>query len=136
MKIKNVFRSLALALVSTQATAGVQNFEPVTEAMLADPSPDDWLMFSRTYDAQRFSPLDEINRENVDTLDLAWSRELGPGSTETIPIVYDGVMYLVQPGASVLAVDATTGDELWTYRRRIPEEAVEFVGREIGRAHV
>ena len=45
--------------------AQVENFEPVTQQMLLDPSPNDWLMFSRTYDAQRFSPLDQINRENV-----------------------------------------------------------------------
>ena len=47
---------------------------------------------------------------------------------ETVPIVYDGVMYVAQPGSSILAVDATNGDELWSYRRRISAEVAEFVG--------
>ena len=43
----------------------------VTDAMLRNPDPADWLMYSRTYDAQRFSPLDEIDRGNVGSLELA-----------------------------------------------------------------
>ncbi|MCY3732212.1 MAG: PQQ-binding-like beta-propeller repeat protein [Rhodospirillaceae bacterium] len=118
-----------LSLVATSALAQVDDFQPISEEMMENPDPSDWLMINRTYDQQRFSPLEAIDRGNVAGLALAWSRGLPPGTQETTPIVYDGVMYLAQPGASVLAVDATTGDELWTYRRRIPEEAVAFVGR-------
>jgi len=46
---------------------------PVTDAMLRDPDPADWLMYSRTYDAQRYSPLSQINKSNVGSLALAWS---------------------------------------------------------------
>jgi len=53
-----------------------QRFVPVTDQMLLNPSPDDWLMFSRTYDAQRFSPLNQVNRQNVSQLALAWSRSV------------------------------------------------------------
>jgi alcohol dehydrogenase (cytochrome c) len=102
------------------AVAQVQNFKPVTRQMLENPSSDDWLMFSRTYDAQRFSPLKQINRRNVGQLRMAWVRGMGPGQTETIPIVYDGVMYVVEPGAVVHALDATTGDLLWEYKRKVP----------------
>jgi glucose dehydrogenase len=49
----------------------VQNFTPVTKEMLLNPGSDDWLMFSRTYDAQRFSPLRQINRQNVAQGELA-----------------------------------------------------------------
>ncbi len=104
-------------------------FQPVTEEMMRSPNPSDWLMINRTYDQQRFSPLEQIDRDNVSQLGLAWSRGLPQGVQETVPLVYDGVMYLAQPGASVLAVDATNGDELWSYRRTIPASAVEFVGR-------
>jgi alcohol dehydrogenase (cytochrome c) len=73
-----------------------------------------------TYDAQRFSPLDQINRRNVGGLRMAWVRGMGPGQTETIPIVHEGVMYVVEPGAVVAALDATTGDLVWEYKRRVP----------------
>jgi len=98
----------------------VKDFVPVTDQMLLNPSPDDWLMFSRTYDAQRYSPLSQVNKQNVSQLALAWSRGLGPGITETIPTVYKGVMYVNAPGGAVQALDATTGDLIWEYQRPAP----------------
>jgi alcohol dehydrogenase (cytochrome c) len=93
---------------------------PVTDAMLRNPDPADWLMYSRTYDAQRFSPLDQIDRGNVGSMQLAWSKPLGAGQLEIIPLVYRGVMYLTTPGSRdggsrVVALDATTGETLWEY---------------------
>ena len=64
----------AAALVSMLATplgAQTADFKPVTREMLANPSPDDWLMLNRTYDEQRFSPLKEINRDFA-TTDVAF----------------------------------------------------------------
>ena len=66
------------------------SFVPVTEQMLLNPSPDDWLMTSRTYDNQRFSPLNQINKRNVSQLRMSWRRGLPVGKQETIPIVYRG----------------------------------------------
>ncbi len=111
--------------VFVMAAAGqvVKNYVPVTEEMLLNPSPDDWLMYSRTYDAQRFSPLKQIDRDNVGQLRMAWTRGLGPGTSETIPIVHNGVMYIVSPGAIVEALDATNGDLLWEYKRKVPAAA-------------
>ena len=117
--IRTVFFAASLVAVAS-ASGQVQNFVPVTQEMLLNPSPDDWLMYSRTYDAQRYSPLKEINRANVSQLRMAWTRGLGPGTTETIPIVHKGVMYVVEPGAIVQALDAATGDELWEYKRKVP----------------
>jgi alcohol dehydrogenase (cytochrome c) len=93
---------------------------PVTQQMLENPSPDDWLMFSRTYDAQRFSPLKQITKQNVGQLRMTWTRGMGAGQTETIPIVHNGVMYVVNPGAVVQALDATSGNVLWEYKRPVP----------------
>src|SRR5688572_10477955 len=62
---------------------------PVTDAMLRNPNPADWLMYSRTYDAQRYSPLDGINRGNVGSLALAWSKPLAAGQLEIIPLVHE-----------------------------------------------
>jgi alcohol dehydrogenase (cytochrome c) len=105
------------AQVPAPAPTASRPFTPVTQKMLEDPSPDDWLMFSRTYDAQRYSPLKQINKQNVGQLRGAWSVELAAGTTETIPIVHDGVMYVVLPGASVRAMDAATGATIWEYKR-------------------
>jgi alcohol dehydrogenase (cytochrome c) len=102
---------------ATIAQVAVTNFVPVTQEMLANPSADDWLMYSRTYDAQRFSPLKQITRENVGQLREVFKKELGMGNQESIPIVYRGVIYLAAPGATVLAVDATTGATVWEHKR-------------------
>jgi alcohol dehydrogenase (cytochrome c) len=93
---------------------------PVTDAMLRNPNPADWLMYSRTYDAQRYSPLDGINRGNVGSLALAWSKPLAAGQLEIIPLVHEGVMFLTTPGgrdsgSRVVALDAATGETLWEY---------------------
>lgn len=111
-----------LLLAALAVSADVEDFEPVTQAMLENPDPDDWLMFSRTYDAQRYSPLEQIDRDNVGRLGLAWTRVLNTGTTETVPLVYAGVMYVVAPGAVVLALDAATGDTIWTYEHDVPEQ--------------
>ena len=105
--------------VITTAIAEVKNFTPVTQEMLLNPSPDDWLMLSRTYDQQRFSPLKQINRRNVGQLRMAWARGMGAGITESVPIVYQGVMYVVAPGAVIQALDASSGDLIWEYRRKL-----------------
>jgi alcohol dehydrogenase (cytochrome c) len=93
---------------------------PVTDAMLRDPDPADWLMYSRTYDAQRYSPLTQITRRNVNAMALAWSKPLAAGPLEIIPLVHRGVMYLTTPGSRdggsrVVALDAATGETLWEY---------------------
>jgi len=116
--------TLTLAASWNSASAQVvEKFEPVTQQMLEKPSPNDWLMFSRTYDAQRYSPLTQINKQNVGKLHLAWENAMGAGQTETIPIVHNGIMYVVNPGAIVQALDGATGKVLWQYKRDIPAGA-------------
>jgi PQQ-dependent dehydrogenase (methanol/ethanol family) len=109
-------------LLSNVPFAFAQAFVPVTQSMLANPDPADWLMINRTFDEQRFSPLDQINKANVGQLRMAWSRGLPNGTQESTPIVYRGVMYLYAPGASIQAVDATNGDLIWEYVRNYPRE--------------
>lgn len=114
-------------------SAQSETFEPVTDEMLLNPSPEDWLMFSRTYDNHRFSPLAQINPQNVDQLRMVWARGLRAGVQENIPIVYRGVMYVVNPGAVVQALDATNGNLVWEYQRRLPDDLGDFI-RSVGRA--
>src|SRR5215467_9090844 len=112
-------RVILLLVLVIPDVAQVQNYKLVTQERLLDPNPEDWLMYSRTYDAQRFSPLKQINKQNVWQLRLVWELGMGPGQTETIPLVHDGVMYVVTPGAVVQALNATNGDLLWEYKRKV-----------------
>ena len=96
-------------------------FTPVNAEVLNRPAADDWPQYRRTYDNWAHSPLDQIDRGNVEFLQLAWSRAIQPGPMEMTPLVYMGVMYLVHPSSRVEAVDATTGDLLWAYERTLPE---------------
>ena len=82
-------------------------------------------MISRTFDQQRFSPLAEINKGNVGDLRMAWSRGLSQGTQESTPLVHDGVMYVIAPGANVLALDAATGDVVWSYIREYPKDLAQ-----------
>ena len=93
---------------------------PVSDEMLTNPSPDDWLSWRRTRDGLGFSPLAKINKRNVGALQLAWSLSLPPGPNTSTPLVHDGVIYVHSFGDHVQALDAATGDELWHYVRELP----------------
>ena len=99
--------------------AQVRDVTPVTDAMLQDPDPADWLSWRRTLDGWGYSPLEQIDRSNVDELRLAWSWGFEPGVSQTTPIVHDGVMYVANPGNVVQALDARTGDFMWEYRHEM-----------------
>ena len=117
-------------LLGGAAAAGAREraFEPVTDAMLQNPDPADWLNWRRTLDGWGYSPLDQIDRENVDQLQLVWGWPLGPGPSQAAPLVHDGVMFVPSPRGVVQAVDAATGDRLWEYRRQFEaSDALEAV---------
>ena len=97
----------------------IEDFEPVTAEMLLDPDPGDWLMFRRTYDGQGHSPLDQVDTGNVGDLRLVWSWAMADGVNQPTPLVYDGVMYLANPGNVIQALEADTGTLIWEYRRRL-----------------
>ncbi|MBI2185493.1 MAG: PQQ-binding-like beta-propeller repeat protein [Acidobacteria bacterium] len=121
LKILGAFTVAALALVPLVAQGpAARSFTPVTDAMLRNPSPNDWLHWRRTLDGWGYSPLNHINRDNVGQLQLVWSWAMRPGSNQTTPLVHDGVMYLVNPGSSVQALDAAAGDLIWEYEREYP----------------
>src|SRR5580704_14584419 len=123
---RNIISSATAALgvflaVQVIAQQPGRNLVPLTEDVLKNPSPNDWLMYNRTYDAQRFSPLQQINKSNVSQLKLAWSVTQGAGSQEGIPLVHDGVMYVQAPGAVIQALDATTGQLIWKHERKMAD---------------
>ena len=99
-------------------TGTVKNYIPVTDAMLRNPDPGDWLMIRRNYQAWSYSPLTEINTANVKGLQLAWEWTMndGAGANEPTPIVHNGVMFLANVGNVVQALDARTGELIWENR--------------------
>ncbi len=104
------------SLYAQSSDSKLNSLAPVTDAMLANPPAADWLMWRRTYDAYGFSPLDQINKSNVSGLQQAYSVTLDPGANMATPLVHDGVMFLLSTRDTVLALDATTGEQLWSYR--------------------
>ena len=87
-----------------------------------------WVRYGLTYNAQRFSPLKQINDQNVTKLGLAWSRELGTTrGLEATPLVEDGVIYTTGSWSTVYAFDARTGKSLWTYDPAVPRQRAYFL---------
>src|SRR5260370_32450384 len=80
----------------------------------ADKEPQNWLMNHRTYDAQRFSPLDKINRGNVKNLKLAYAVALGGTAIgenlQATPLVEDGFMYILDLWGIVYKIDVRSGE--------------------------
>ena len=93
----------------------MQNFVPVTDAMLRNPDPADWPMMRGNYHAQSYSPLDQINAGNVGGLQLEWVWNMHDGNSEPAPLVYGGVIYLINPGNVIQALDGRTGDLIWEH---------------------
>lgn len=96
---------------------------PVTDALLRNPPNGSWLGWRRTQDDIGFSPLRQINRENVKDLRVAWTLALPAGPNQSTPLVHDGVMFLHSFGDHIFALDATTGEEIWHYSRQLPSGA-------------
>jgi quinohemoprotein ethanol dehydrogenase len=75
-----------------------------------------WLSHGRTYSEQRYSPLEQINAGNVKGLGLAWYKDLdNTRGLESTPLFHDGVIYTSMSWSRVIAVDAVSGKELWSY---------------------
>ena len=121
---------LALLLVSIESvhTQSPSSFVPITDDMLQDPSDEDWLMWRRTLDSWGYSPLDEINTDNVDQLRLVWSRGLRQGAQQGTPLAYNGMLYMPNPNDIIQAINAVTGDLVWEYQRPIPADINEYMG--------
>src|SRR5206468_11048044 len=84
----------------------VKNYVPVTDEMLRNPDPGDWLMVRRNYQAWSYSPLNQITRDNVQGLKLAWVWAMNEGAwNEPTPLVHNGVVYLANTGNIVQAID-------------------------------
>ena len=91
----------------------------------ADDDAANWIMYGRTYDDHRFSPLDQIDDQSIGELGLAWSLELDTTrGLEATPLVYDGVIYTTSSWSVVYAIDAATGERIWTFDPEVPRARV------------
>jgi len=97
---------------SARQPAGVTNGRLLT----ADSSASDWILYGRDYSAHRYSPLTQIDRLTVKSLQLVWHRSLGQNdSLEATPLVNGDTIYVTTGRDAVFAFDATTGALRWHY---------------------
>ena len=110
------------------AMAGeLDNYAPVTQQRLENPEVGNWLLYRRTYDGHGFSPLRQINADNVKNLQPVWTFSTGVvEGHEAPPMVNNGVMFVTTPGDQVLALDAATGDLIWRYAPKLPEDLFQL----------
>ncbi|MCC6780158.1 MAG: PQQ-binding-like beta-propeller repeat protein [Hyphomicrobiales bacterium] len=115
MAVSKSFRSMLLA--GTVLAAGWPAYAAdVTPERLvnADKEPHNWLMNHRTYDAQRFSPLDKINKSNIKNLKLAYAVAIGGTAAnenlQATPLAEDGYLYIVDHWGVVYKIDVRSGD--------------------------
>jgi alcohol dehydrogenase (cytochrome c) len=116
MKRRVIVAAIVTLSASFVTIAQDREFRSVTDAMLLNPDPADWLNWRRTLDGWGYSPLNQINKQNVQELQLAWSWGLSPGQSQPNPLVANGVMYIPIPGGGAQALDAANGDLLWEYK--------------------
>ena len=112
--------TIAIAFLLTTSLTQAQS-SIVDEPTITDPG-SEWLNYGRGYKEQRFSPLDSINRDTVDNLDLAWSFKFDTArGMEATPLVHNGVIYISTGWSHVHALDARTGEQLWHYDAQVPK---------------
>ncbi len=123
MKIRplpNLVNSLAL-LILLSFSSVINASLVVNQTALINPK-GEWLNHGRTYKEQRYSPLTDINKNNVNELDLAWSFKFDTArGMEATPILHDGVLYVSTGWSHVHAIDARSGNELWHYDAKVPK---------------
>jgi len=115
-------------------TSSLRPFRPVTASRLTNAAnePENWLTYSGSYDGHRFSELQQINKRNVASLALQWAYQSEPKETmrqETTPLVADGRMYLTEQEGRVAVLDAATGEVLWRYQKKLPDDIAMCCGR-------
>jgi alcohol dehydrogenase (cytochrome c) len=95
----------------------VKNYVPITDEMLRNQDPADWLMARRNYQGWSYSPLTQVTRDNVKDLQLVWVWSMQDGgANEPTPLVHNGIMYLTNTANVIQALDAKTGELIWEHR--------------------
>ena len=101
----------------TRSYVAIEGFKNVTTEELANPAPADWTYWRRTPQSQGYSPLNQINKENVAQLSLAWVWGMEPGRSQPGPLVRDGNIYIPNFGNVIQSINGRDGTLLWEYQR-------------------
>lgn len=116
---------LCLLPFGASAQTPGSSYNPVTDARLQNPEDRNWLSYRGTQNGWGYSPLDQIDSDNVGELQPVWTFSTGVnGGHESPPIVNDGIMYVTTPQNLVYAIDAASGDPLWRYQHDLPNDLI------------
>ena len=117
---ENVIEDEISSPITSSSSVGLIDDKRIIEA---ESEPENWIAHGRTYEEQRFSPLTKINKESVSDLGLAWYKDMGTNrALEATPIVVDGIMFFTSTWSRVYAVEAKTGETLWSFDPEVPGE--------------
>ena len=123
-------RTLQILALATATVSGSFSQVSTDRLLNAENEPSQWMTYSGTYKSQRFSKLDQINRQNVTQLELKWVFQAESlDKFQSTPLVVDGVMYLTEPPNNVVAIDAATGRRFWKYTHNEPTKVNVCCGR-------
>lgn len=101
-------------LTGVTVVGTVPGYQTVSDEELRNPAPEDWLVMRGNHEAWSYSALDQINRENVGKLRLAWVWSMSDlASNQTSPLVHDGILYIFSPGNRIQALRGDTGELVW-----------------------
>ena len=120
-------RTLTMTVaVATLLSAAPALAQPVDTARIAAGDPNDWLAYHQSYNGWSYSPLDQINVNNVKDLEVAWISVPGHATRglQTMPLVADGVLYYTGSYSRVFALDGATGKQLWSYTPELDETLI------------
>ncbi len=110
----------------------IPNYVDITDAMLKNPPPGDWLMFRRNYQGWSYSPLNQITPSNIKNLQLKWTWSMNEGgANQPTPLVHNGVMFLANSQNVIQALDARTGNLIWENRIG-PDTRAYYGNRSLG----
>lgn len=127
-KVHAYLRKEALGALARPVPGGAKTARPVVEVDMrqiveTDKTPGQWLTYAGNYSGHRHSPLSKVTKGNVASLRLAWVAQLRQidRDLEVSPIVANGTMFVSESRDGVVALDAKTGEVIWTYRRPVPD---------------
>jgi alcohol dehydrogenase (cytochrome c) len=119
-----VTRGAVVAGLLCAASVLIDAQVPYQRLLRAASEPQNWLTYGGSYKSQRYSALDQINRQTVSRLKVAWAYQMRPGVVETSPLVADGIMYVTEPPSTVTALDTRSGRPIWSYTPAIPPDVI------------
>ena len=106
----------------------IKNFDDISDQDINYPKENDWTSWRRTPLGFGYSPLKQVNKENVQKLKLSWSLTMNEGSNQGTPLISQGVMFLTHPGNMIQALNAANGRLIWEYKYPYPKDSMLLGG--------